>query len=500
MKYLVLTFSILIPNLLFAQASGSWSGGTRKVKPTVASTPNTSNTSEQKNAGSQVTVTDTKMDPNAPNVKNIQGVLISSNNVPGFHATPPNTVSYRLADVKDVYPEKPERKKDVIASTTNVKNKKVQVAPVKAPSVKESTVNTSTQIQESEIVLAAAIKPITNTPPKIVTTEISSKSTGNPIVPNAIDNSQLLQNGNTNQPQAEVVKKVNNVIISERPRSPYSAIPNAANQQGLSSVDPAGNNILVHGAPIDKSVKENVELTKFDPNLVEEKTSITNSDKGILDPNEGFKPPQATRVWQTVNTDVEPIIINVPEGMESTVTSTEFPRKFSTARPYVAPVEIPEDESKAAADNDYEVPVQFPKLKVEIELENRIIRNTTDLKIMVKLRNNTGHMQKFLFDRPIEKGFAMWGSSCRILSSTGVNILTHNGKPEYNVSSMKSKKYKKGLFAISPNEWFFRKFSVNDIVVFNEDICKNGRLPAGTYQMQLVLQGNYSNVVTFTVR
>ncbi len=204
-------------------------------------------------------------------------------------------------------------------------------------------------------------------------------------------------------------------------------------------------------------------------------------------------------VFNEMDSKKYPIIIEMPKDSNSAnVTGGgDFPKPYTTKKKKV--------RLFISADENLELPVdqivvvRYPRLAIQIKLADQNIHNIRDVKLMMTLTNNTNRNQTFLFDRPLKSGFSMWGASCRIMGSGRANILSNEGKPEYEAREFARKDFDHYAFKIKASEWFIKKISVADIVVTDEGTCPGGNLPPDTYTVQLIFQGNYSNVVSFTV-
>jgi hypothetical protein len=146
----------------------------------------------------------------------------------------------------------------------------------------------------------------------------------------------------------------------------------------------------------------------------------------------------------------------------------------------------------------YNLPYRNPRLNLQIKLMHTNVRDIKDLKFYLTVTNSTSSPQKFLFDRPRQPGFVLWGASCRINNPMHA-VLRHETRARYEVRAADREAMDRHMVSLKPSEWMMKQFSVADIAVVNEAVCKNGKLPPGTYTLQFILQGNYSNVVTFTV-
>jgi|GEM_PF-3622884 len=145
----------------------------------------------------------------------------------------------------------------------------------------------------------------------------------------------------------------------------------------------------------------------------------------------------------------------------------------------------------------YNLPYRSPRLGLQIKLTQQRVRDVDDLKFFLTVTNNTPYAQEFLFDRPRQEGFVLWGAACRV-GSTMHSVLLHESRARYEVRAADRAAFKH-MVRLKPYEWLMKQFSVADIAVVNGAVCKNGKLPPGNYTLQFILQGNYSNVITFTV-
>jgi hypothetical protein len=204
-------------------------------------------------------------------------------------------------------------------------------------------------------------------------------------------------------------------------------------------------------------------------------------------------------VFNEMDSKKYPIIIEIPKDSNSANTTGggDFPKPYTTKRKRV--------RLFLSADENVELPVEqivivrYPRLSIQIKLADQNIHNIRDVKLMMTLTNNTTKTQTFLFDRPVKTGFSMWGGACKIVGSGRNSVLKYEGKPEYEAREFARKDFDHYAFKIKASEWFIKKILVSDIVVTDERVCPGGNLPPDTYTLQLVFQGNYSNVVSFTV-
>ncbi len=193
------------------------------------------------------------------------------------------------------------------------------------------------------------------------------------------------------------------------------------------------------------------------------------------------------------------IVVDKAKGTKDTVLN------IKEAGPYV-PLLPPESREVLPFKDDkgevvfHNLRYQNPQLVVQIKVINPVVRDINDLKIYVTFRNKTSRSQKFLFDRPSSPGFALWGASCTIISEKHGNVLAQNSKPRYQIEAADSLTMRRHQYELKASEWLMKQFSVADMVVLNEKICKNGKLPPGEYTLQLNFQQNRSNIVKFTVR
>jgi len=148
----------------------------------------------------------------------------------------------------------------------------------------------------------------------------------------------------------------------------------------------------------------------------------------------------------------------------------------------------------------HNLPYNNPVLSIQVKMVHSVVRSINELKIFVTFSNKWPRSQKFLFDRPSAPGFALWGASCRIISEQHGNVLAREGKPRYQTNAADSVTMRRHQYVLKSSEWMMKQFSVADMVVLNEKICRNGKLPPGDYTFQLIFQGNRSNIVKFTVR
>ena len=194
------------------------------------------------------------------------------------------------------------------------------------------------------------------------------------------------------------------------------------------------------------------------------------------------------------------IVVNERTGVRDTVL---FEKDTGSYTPQLSPSSgHPQPVIKDAGGiiQYYDLPYQPPRLTIRIKLVNSVIRDISELKFYATINNNASYPQRFLFDRPRQPDFVLWGASCRIKGSHAPNVLQLEGNPRFLTRAADKEILARNQFTLKGNEWLMKQYSAADFVVLNKKVCKNGKLPPGTYTLQFIFQQNYSNEVTFTVR
>ncbi|XZF15107.1 hypothetical protein ACTHGU_03150 [Chitinophagaceae bacterium MMS25-I14] len=139
-------------------------------------------------------------------------------------------------------------------------------------------------------------------------------------------------------------------------------------------------------------------------------------------------------------------------------------------------------------------------LVIHINMEKETVTNMADLKLFITISNKSYRAQRFLFDRPVRASGGIWSAQCTIINAQEKSVL------EFPYSSIpETKKYSsadllKYEYDLAPGEWIMKAYSVSSLVTYNNQFLKNGKLLPGRYSLQLILYGNVSNAVSFTIR
>jgi hypothetical protein len=143
-------------------------------------------------------------------------------------------------------------------------------------------------------------------------------------------------------------------------------------------------------------------------------------------------------------------------------------------------------------------PKNYPKpvLSVKIRLTKNYIYHFNDLKLVLTIKNETNRDQTFMFDKYDGATTILFETACSITNSYGRSIVKHPNKAILDTLTY-YKHIESYYYTLQPSEWLLKEYSVSHLVVLDTTICKKGKLPAGSYTLQLNLQDNLSNEVTF---
>ena len=137
-----------------------------------------------------------------------------------------------------------------------------------------------------------------------------------------------------------------------------------------------------------------------------------------------------------------------------------------------------------------------PNLAVKIKLLKNYINNFNDLKIVLTIKNETNREQTFMFDKYDGASTILFETECDITNSYGRSVVRHHNKARLDTASY-YKNIESYYYTLGPSEWLLKEYSVAHLVILDTTICKKNRLPAGSYTMQLNIQDNLSNTISF---
>lgn len=139
-------------------------------------------------------------------------------------------------------------------------------------------------------------------------------------------------------------------------------------------------------------------------------------------------------------------------------------------------------------------------LTITISMRQAVVRTIYDLKISLIITNKGYRTQSFLFDSPRRASGGIWAASCTVYDGNGHSVLKfpYNNMPEKKTYT--GRELEKFWYTLKPKEWLMKSYDVTSLVTFEDKYANSGRLPPGKYYLQLNIQGNPSNIVSFTVR
>ncbi len=137
-----------------------------------------------------------------------------------------------------------------------------------------------------------------------------------------------------------------------------------------------------------------------------------------------------------------------------------------------------------------------PNLAVKIKLLRDYIYSFNDLKIVLTIKNETSREQTFMFDKWDGASTILFETDCDIVNSYGRSVVRHHNRAILDTASY-YKNIETYYYTLRPAEWLLKEYSVSNLVVLDTIICRKNKLPPGPYTIQLNIQDNVSNTVSF---
>jgi len=137
-----------------------------------------------------------------------------------------------------------------------------------------------------------------------------------------------------------------------------------------------------------------------------------------------------------------------------------------------------------------------PNLAVKIKLISSYIHHVSDLKMVLVIKNETSREQTFVFDKYDGNSTILFETALNISNSHDRSVVKHLNKALLDTATY-YKNIESYYYTLGPSEWLLKEYNVQHLVVLDTTICKKGKLPPGSYNMQLSFQGNLSNTVSF---
>jgi|GEM_PF-6438607 len=137
-----------------------------------------------------------------------------------------------------------------------------------------------------------------------------------------------------------------------------------------------------------------------------------------------------------------------------------------------------------------------PNLTVKIKLKHDYISNFNDLRFTLTVKNETNRDQTFLFDKFDGKSATLLETSCDIVNANDKSVVKYSIKALMDTATY-YKNINSYYYTLKPKEWLMKEYSVAHLVYLDTTVCKKGRLPKGNYTLQLNMQDNPSNIVSF---
>ncbi len=137
-----------------------------------------------------------------------------------------------------------------------------------------------------------------------------------------------------------------------------------------------------------------------------------------------------------------------------------------------------------------------PNLAVKIKLLKDYIHNFNDLKIVLTIKNETSREQTFMFDKWDGASTILFETECDIVNTYGRSVVRHHNKARLDTVSY-YKNIESYYYTLKPAEWLLKEYTVSHLVVLDTVVCKKNKLPSGAYTLQLNIQDNLSNTVSF---
>ena len=139
----------------------------------------------------------------------------------------------------------------------------------------------------------------------------------------------------------------------------------------------------------------------------------------------------------------------------------------------------------------------FPKVDVEINLNDSILRIGDKIILNIKLTNNGNEVQKILFDKPEISTGGPWATTVKVINlESKTSVLKYENKAVVSSQFYSEDLLKNYYYNLKPKQSIEGKYSLSDIVVINKD----NFLTSGTYEIQLFYYMNSSNTLKLTIK
>jgi hypothetical protein len=177
----------------------------------------------------------------------------------------------------------------------------------------------------------------------------------------------------------------------------------------------------------------------------------------------------------------------------------DYIKQLNSVKPIAAaPLSTKAANAEAAKRKARVNPNNYPKptISVKIKLQHEYISNFNDLRFTLTVKNETNSDQTFLFDKYDGKSATLFETTCNILNSNEKSVVKHTIKALMDTATY-YKNINSYYYTLKPKEWLMKEYSVSHLVFLDTVMCKKGRLPHGTYKLQINMQDNPSNIVSF---
>ena len=141
---------------------------------------------------------------------------------------------------------------------------------------------------------------------------------------------------------------------------------------------------------------------------------------------------------------------------------------------------------------------KFPKVKVTIKLSDSGFLSSDSVKFFMTVTNNSGSLQKILFDKPLTKTFP-WGTTVIVNNSYGKSMVKISNR-ELISSQLYTEEQveKQNIYSeLKPKQSISHVYYLSNIPIFN---TSDGKLPKGKYSLQIGYYSTLSNKVFFMIK
>jgi hypothetical protein len=154
-----------------------------------------------------------------------------------------------------------------------------------------------------------------------------------------------------------------------------------------------------------------------------------------------------------------------------------------------------------------QVVAQMPKppaastVAVKLRVVKSPVFKVEDLLLSLSVSNTSGKPVRMLFDKPYRTNFGPWMTRCVVKNSKGDTIQRMQHKLLIERKEWTPVEMESFRFDLRAQDWVLRLYALTDLMIFDEKkYDKTGRLPSGTYSVQVFFYDIPSNVVTFELR